>query len=159
MCRCHHQPPVSVLMENSYNTQDSRQSRSRSNSRLSSTAEQFQGLNINLQHRPSSSSSSTGASSSLGIHPTDFRAALTTITGYLDPNQPSPKSFNSALSAPVQHFTPFPLFSEPDLDANWYLTSTEEHSDSVPLPLVRVEHPSFGDQRSSRANSNPAAMR
>lgn len=143
-------------MEISYNTQDSRQSRSRSNSRLSSTAAQFQDLNL---QRPSSTSSSTEqrASSSLGIYPTsDFRASPATTTTYLDPSQPSPKSFVST-PAP-EHFSPFPLFSEPDLDANWnYLTSTEEHSDSV--PLVRVEQPSFGDQRSIRSNTNPAAMR
>lgn len=135
-------------------TQDSRQCRSRSNSHLSSTAAHFQGLNIQSSASSTTTTARTtqgesGEPSSSGVHPTsDFRASPSTT--YLDPD----KGASPEISAPTpQQFTPFPLFTESDW--NFYSSSTEEHSDSVPVPLVRVEHQPFGDQRSSK----PAAMR
>lgn len=142
------QPPVAVQMEFPYNTQDSRLSRSRSNSRLSS---QLQSLN--LQHHPSSPPlTGQHGSSSLGRYSTSDQ---TSSPNYLDQHQQSPEAFISGTAVPEQ-LTPFPVFSEPDLDTNWsYLTSTEEHSENS-VPLVTVEqHSSFGD----RSNSNPTAMR
>lgn len=140
--------------------QDSRQCRSRSNSHLSSTAAQFQGLNITNLSPPNEQG---GISS--GIHPTpDFRT--TSPPDFLDQgSHPSPKSI---VTAPVpQQYTPFPLLSDSDLDANWsYLNATEEHSGSAPLlrldpaqsfPDEHRQH--LGDHRSIRSNSNPATMR
>ncbi|KAH7417062.1 hypothetical protein BKA64DRAFT_286933 [Cadophora sp. MPI-SDFR-AT-0126] len=138
--------------------QDSRQCRSRSNSRLSSTAAKFQGLNITNLSPPNEQ-----GSTSSGIHHSpDFRT--TSPPDFLDQgSHPSPKTI---VTAPVpQQYTPFPLLSDSDLDANWsYLNATEEHSGSAPLLRLDPaqsfpgEHQHLSDQRSIRSNSNPATM-
>ena len=139
--------------------QDSRQCRSRSNSRLSSTAAQFQGLNITNLSLPNEQ----GRTSSGIHHSPDFRT--TSPPDFLDQgSHPSPKTI---VTAPVpQQYTPFPLLSDSDLDANWScLNATEEHSGSAPLLRLDPaqsfsgEHQHLSDQRSIRSNSNPATMR
>jgi len=133
-------------------TQDSRQYRSRSNSHLSSTAEQFSGLNIE-------SSEQGGNIQNVA----DF--ITTSPPNYLDSvSHSSPEAF---IPAPApQQCTPFPLLSEADLDPNWsYLTAAEDHSGSAPLLRLDPpesfpdEHHSFSDHRTYRSNSNPGTMR
>jgi hypothetical protein len=139
-------------------TEDSRQSRSRANSYLSSTTAQFQGLNIDTA---SSSNDTVVISSDI---------STSTITTTSPPNyieresQPSTSTF---ISAPTpQQYTPFPLLSRSDLDADWsYLTSSEEQSGSAPLLRLDPVQPFLGDQpvvdhqAAFRSHSNPAAMR
>ncbi len=130
-------------MENSLyidsSTPDSRHNRSRSNSHLSSTAREFEGLNI--QHIPS-------------INDPEITTSTILPSSAQDP--PSPKTL---ISAPVpQQYTPFPLLSQEDLDADWsYLSATQETPQLRldPAPTLAPEP----DQRSIRSNSNPTAMR
>lgn len=148
--------PSPALMDSFYigqSTQDSRQYRSRSNSHLSSTAEQFSGLNIE--------SNDQGGN---GQNTQDFQTISS--PNYLESvSHSEPEAF---IPAPIpQQSTPFPLLSESDLDPNWsYLTATEDHSGSA--PLLRLDPPesfpeehlnSFTDRRSIRSNSNPGTMR
>ena len=152
--------PDPALMDSLYtdpSTQDSRQNRSRSNSYLSSTAAQFQGLNIN---HPSPSSDQVAASSS--DHPTTAAYRTASPSTFPD-SHPSPKTF---ISTPVPEQTiPFPLLSQSDLDVDWsFLSATEDHSGSAPLLRLDPaqsfpEDQSLGDHRSFRSNSNPAIMR
>jgi hypothetical protein len=152
--------PDPALMDSLYidpSTQDSRQCRSRSNSHLSSTAAQFQGLNID-----STSSSNDQLVTSSELLPT--AAYRTTSPSTFPDSHPSPKTF---ISAPVpEQPIPFPLLSQSDLDVDWsFLSATEDHSGSAPLLRLDPaqsfpEDQSVGDHRSSfRSNSNPATMR
>ncbi|KAL2064871.1 hypothetical protein VTL71DRAFT_4011 [Oculimacula yallundae] len=139
--------------------QDSRQCRSRSNSHLSSTAAQFQGLNITNLSLPNEQRRTC-----TDIHHSSD-LDTTSTPDFLDQgSHPSPKTI---VTAPVpQQYTSFPLLSDSDLDANWsYLNTTEEQSGSA--PLLRLDpvqsfpgdhHQQLGDQRSIRSNSNPATM-
>jgi hypothetical protein len=147
--------PDPALMDSLYtdpSTQDSRQNRSRSNSYLSSTAAQFQGLNIN---HPSPSSDQVAASSS--DHPTTAAYRTASPSTFPD-SHPSPKTF---ISTPVPEQTiPFPLLSQSDLDVDWaFLSATEEHSGSAPLlrldPAQSFPEDQSVGHRSFRSNSNP----
>jgi hypothetical protein len=148
--------PSPALMDSFYigqSTQDSRQYRSRSNSHLSSTAEQFSGLNIESNDQRGN-----------GQNSPDFQSISS--SNYLESvSQSEPEAF---IPAPIaQQCTPFPLLSESDLDPNWsYLTATEDHSGSAPLlrldppeSFPEEQHHSFSDRRSIRSNSNPGTMR
>jgi hypothetical protein len=137
-------------------TQDSRQYRSRSNSHLSSTAEQFQGLNIDPSDR--------GGNGQNPALPSDFQA-ISPPTYLKSTSHSEQESF---IPAPIpQQSTPFPLLSESDLDPNWsYLTASEDHSGSAPLLTLdppescpEEQHQPFSDRRSIRSNSNPGTMR
>jgi len=151
--------PDPALMDSLYidpSTQDSRQCRSRSNSHLSSTAAQFQGLNID-----NTSSSNDQVVTSSALLPT--ATYRTTSPSTLPDSHPSPKTF---ISTPVPEQTiPFPLLSQSDLDVDWsFLSATEDHSGSAPLLRLDPaqsfpEDQSLGDHRSFRSNSNPAIMR
>ena len=146
--------PDPALMDSLYidpSTQDSRQCRSRSNSYLSSTAAQFQGLNID---NPSSSDQVTVTSSE---HLTTAAYRTASPSTYPD-SHPSPKTF---ISTPVpEQSIPFPLLSQSDLDVDWaFLSATEEHSGSAPLlrldPAQSFPEDQSVGHRSFRSNSNP----
>ena len=150
--------PLPAFMDSFYidqSTEDSRQSRSRANSHLSSTAAQFQGLNID-----------TASSSNDQVVTSSDTTTLTTSPPNIieQESQPSNPTF---ISAPTpQQYTPFPLLSQSDLDADWsYLNSSEEQSGSAPLLRLDPVHPLLGDQSvidhqtTFRSHSNPAAMR
>jgi len=138
-------------------TQDSRQNRSRSNSYLSSTAAQFQGLNIE-----NSSVSSDQVATTASEHLTTIAAYRTASPStYPDPDShPSPKTF---ISTPVPELPiPFPLLSQSDLDIDWaFLSATQEQEHSGSAPLLRLDpSQSFPEDqsvthRSFRSNSNP----
>ncbi len=138
-------------------TPDSRQSRSRSNSHLSSTAAQFRGLNID-----NTSSSTDQVATSSENPPTDPYPTASPST--FPDSHSSPKTL---ISTPVpEQCIPFPLLSQSDLDVDWaFLTATEAHSGSAPLlrldPAQSLhEDPSLGDHKSTcRSNSNLANMR
>ncbi|CAG8973147.1 hypothetical protein HYALB_00008678 [Hymenoscyphus albidus] len=136
-------------------TEDSRQSRSRTNSHLSSTALQFQGLNIfesdsDQQH----------------FVPVGFRT--TSPQSFIE-QDPDPS--NSHISSPIpQDLTPFPLLSDSELDADWsYLEEPTTGGLSGSTPYLRLD-PSQSFQRSHssqslhqpstilRSNSIPANM-
>ena len=137
-------------------SEDSRQSRSRASSHLSSTAAQFQGLNIDT-----ASSSNDQALTSPDI---------TISTACLPPDfleQDSQQANSTCISAPTpQQYTPFPLLSQSDLDADWtYLDQAEKPSVSAPLLRRDPVQPFLGyhsvddPQTTLRSHSNPAAMR
>ncbi|KAH8657593.1 hypothetical protein BGZ60DRAFT_383564 [Tricladium varicosporioides] len=133
------------------NAEDSRQSRSRSNSHLSSTALQFQGLNI----IESASSSSTPH-----LRPIDHTSSSFHL-------EDSKTAQNTHISCPSpQTLTPFPLLSESDLDADWsYLDATGGQSGSAPFLRLDPAQP-YSEEPSSvgtqpnilRSNSFPANM-
>lgn len=132
---------------------DSRQSRSRSDSHLSTTTSQFQDLNIKSSAQPAHEE---GGGST---------AVRTSTTSYLNPDPP-PTSTTTIISSPApQQLTPFPEFSQAELDANWLFTEPEDITG--PTPIVRldpVQHTpseqSLGNHPSpSRSNSFPANMR
>jgi hypothetical protein len=67
-------------------------------------------------------------------------AATTSTPSFLDPaSHQSHQTSSNFISAPVpQQYTPFPLLSESDFDANWsYGTSAEEQLG--PAPVVRLD--------------------
>ncbi len=139
------------IMDASYivpREQDLRQCRSRSNSHLSSTAAQFQDLDIGT------------TDSSIEINGTSSDAPPPTILG--EGLRPSSKPFIAA-PVPQQLTTPFPLLSEVDFDPNsTYLNAFEGKSTSA--PLLKFEHAqpapeTASDSRSFRSTSNPATMR
>jgi hypothetical protein len=154
--QCH--PPV--FMDSLYidsSTVDSRQPRSRANSHLSSTALQFQGLNI-LESDQASSTNEP-------LLPVGFRT--TSPQSFID----EPNSSTTHISAPTpQGLTPFPLLSDSELDADWtYLEATGGQTGSTPFLTVDPSQ-SFQPQRSNsshslspptilRSNSIPANMR
>lgn len=136
-------------------TEDSRQSRSRANSHLSSTALQFQGLNI-FESDPDQQL----------LGPVGFRT--TSPQSFIE-QDPDPS--NSHISSPApQDLTPFPLLSDSELDADWsYLEEPTTGGRSGSTPYLRLE-PSQSFQRSNslqslhqppilRSNSIPANMR
>lgn len=135
--------------------QNSHQSRSRSSSHLSSTALQFQGLNI--ENIPLSNEQN------LSVIQSHFEASSPAT--FLDQDLvPSPRS---SISAPIpQQLTPFPILSETDFDANWsFLTPAEEQSGSL-TPLLRLDPPQQASEeqptseyRIQRSYSNPGTMR
>ncbi|KAF4629135.1 hypothetical protein G7Y89_g9006 [Cudoniella acicularis] len=148
--------PHPELMDSLYidsNAEDSRQSRSRSNSYLSSTALQFQGLNI----IESASSSSTPQ-----VRPIDTHLS----TSFLQQDSKSTPATHISCPSP-QQLTPFPLLSESDLDIDWsYLEATGEQSGPT-TPFLRVDpvQPYPGHRSSTgtqpnilRSNSFPANM-
>jgi hypothetical protein len=134
-------------------TEDSRQSRSRANSHLSTTASHFQGLNI-LESTPSTTHEHLGSSDIIPSQPTRSF-----------PNQGRTQSPASFIDSPApQQLTPFPLLSQSDLDAEWtYLEATRGSSEG---PILRLEPESYlggqdsvGEQSSiSRSSSIPANM-
>lgn len=153
--------PDPALMDSLYidpSTQDSRQCRSRSNSYLSSTAAQFQGLNID---NPSSSSDQVAASSAEHLTTAAYRTGSPST---FPDSHPSPKTF---ISTPVpEQSVPFPLLSQSDLDVDWaFLSATEPQSGAA--PLLRLDPAqSFSDDQSvghrsfrSHSNPHPANMR
>lgn len=125
---------ISLMMDSFYIDQrvgDSRQSRSRTNSHLSSTAAQFQGLSI-------AALSSASASPAL-ISTEDTN----TTPSYLDRH--SSRHSGSFVTSPgPQTYTPFPLLSESDLDPNWtydssYLaSSSSSQGQSASAPVLRL---------------------
>jgi len=131
-------------------TEDSRQSRSRANSHLSTTASHFQGLNI-LESIPLPTLGSSD------IHPSQPPRSF--------PHQDRTQSPSSVIDSPApQQLTPFPLLSQSDLHAELsYLESTRGSIEGLAL---RFEPESYlGDQDSvgeqssiSRSNSIPANM-
>ena len=136
-------------------TEDSRQSRSRNNSHLSTTASHFQGLNI-LESIPSSTHEHLGSSDITPSHP---------IHSF--PNQGRAQSPASFIDSPApQQLTPFPLLSQSDLDAEWTYLEANRGSSEGQGPILRLEPESYlGDQDSvgeqssiSRSNSIPANM-
>ncbi|KAN0122431.1 hypothetical protein V8E51_000757 [Hyaloscypha variabilis] len=134
-------------------TQDSRQNRSRSNSYLSSTAAQFQGLNID-----NSSASTDQVAVTSSEHLTTIAAYRTASPSTYPDSHPSPKTF---ISTPVpEQSIPFPLLSQSDLDVDWaFLSATQDHSGSAPLLRLDPAQSFPEDQpfihRSFRSNSNP----
>lgn len=130
--------------------QDSYQSRSRSNSHLSTTTSQFQDLNI----KPSTPSIQ------------EEGAPITrTSSPFLNPD-PLPSS-SDLITAPIpQHLTPFPDFSEKELNENWGYFGTSEES-TAPTPLLKFDSvqslprdQTLGSQPpTSRSLSYPASMR
>lgn len=119
----------SFYIDQSSRTKDSHPPRSRSNSHLSATASQFQDLNIESTVR--SLENQDGALS---------EAETTSTPSFLDPaSLQSHQNSSKFISAPVpQQYTPFPLLSESDFDADWpYDTSTEEQLGSA--PVVRLD--------------------
>jgi hypothetical protein len=123
--------------------EDSHQSRSRSNSHLSSTTSRFQDLDI----KSTISSTEQGGGTSTE-DPESHPASTSTFT------------------AEPEQYTPFPQFSQSDIDAHWScLPATEDRTG--PTPLLRLDpaehlsstsslhsHPSL-----SRSHSFPANMR
>ncbi|TVY47154.1 hypothetical protein LOCC1_G002591 [Lachnellula occidentalis] len=131
-------------------TEDSRQSRSRANSHLSTTASHFRGLNI-LESIPSSTLGSSD------IHPSQPPRSF--------PYQDRTQSSSSIIDSPAsQQLTPFPLLSQSDLHAEFsYLESTRASTEGLALrfePESYLEdQDSVGEQSSiSRSNSIPANM-
>ncbi|KAM3086591.1 hypothetical protein ACMFMF_000538 [Clarireedia jacksonii] len=116
-------------MESSYVDQrDSRQSRSRADSHLSSTTSQFQGLLIETCPTTSDrqvSSTSNSESSSASIATTLLSSSPPTFF-----HSSSESSTATGLSSPApQQYTPFPILTKSDLDTNWScITSSEEQS-------------------------------
>jgi hypothetical protein len=126
--------PVTALsfparMESSYVDQrDSRQSRSRADSHLSSTTTQFQGLLI--EACPTTSDRQVGSSS---ISETASAPIATTLLSSSPPtffHSSSESSTATGLSSPApQQYTPFPLLTKSDLNTDWScITSSEEQS-------------------------------
>ena len=137
-------------------TEDSRQPRSRANSHLSSTALEFQGLNI-LESNQASTTNEPLVSA-------EFRT--TSPQSFIE--EPNPSSTH--ITAPVpQALTPFPLLSDSE-DTDWtYLEATGGQTGSTPFLTVDPSQ-SFQPQRSHslhslspptilRSNSIPANMR
>jgi hypothetical protein len=132
--------------------EDSQQSRSRSNSHLSTTTSQFQELNIKSSAK---SSHEEGGTSTEGPAST---------TSFLNPD-PLPSSTTFISSPAPQQLTPFPDFSQAELDANWLFAEPEDTTG--PTPIVRLDpaqhtpsEQSLGSHPSiSRSNSFPANMR
>jgi hypothetical protein len=132
--------------------EDSRQSRSRSNSHLSTTTSQFQDLSIKSSVKSSHKEEGTSTE------------GPATTSSFLNPDR-HPSS-NTLIASPApQQLTPFPDFSQAELDANWLFTESEDTTG--PTPIVRLdpvqhlpsEH-SLGSHHSlSRSNSFPANMR
>lgn len=148
--------PDPALMDSHYidpSTQDSRQNRSRSNSYLSSTAAQFQGLNID-----NSSASTDQVAVTSSEHLTTIAAYRTASPSTYPDSHPSPKTF---ISTPVpEQSIPFPLLSQSDLDVDWaFLSATQDHSGSAPLlrldPAQSFPEDQTFSHRSFRSNSNP----
>ena len=150
--------PEPALMDSLYidpSTQDSRQNRSRSNSYLSSTAAQFQGLNIE-----NSSASSDQVAATASEHLPTIAAYRTASPSTYPDSHPSPKTF---ISTPVpEQSIPFPLLSQSDLDVDWaFLSATQDQEHSGSAPLLRLDpSQSFPEDqsvthRSFRSNSNP----
>jgi hypothetical protein len=143
-----HKPALQHLMDSQYidsSVQDSQQSRSRSNSHLSATAAQFQGLNITSNNQQESSTP-------------DFRPASPPT---IQSSHPSPRTF---IATPVpQQCTPFPLLTDSDLGDDWNFLS-DDNTGSAPLlrldpAQTPIDQPSSGHHRStSRSNSNPVNM-
>jgi hypothetical protein len=144
--------PDPALMDTFYidpSTQDSRQNRSRSNSHLSSTAAQFQGLNI---HTPPPNEILRSSSDVEAVP--DFRTS--TPPTFLE--HPSYSSPNLIQEPAPQQLTPFPPFSESDLNADWsYLSASEGQTGSA--PLLRLDPAQSIERSSIRSNSNPSTMR
>lgn len=151
--------PDPAFMDSLYidqSTQDSRHNRSRSNSYLSSTAAQFQGLNLD--------NTSSASDQIVTSAESQLIAAYRTASPTFPDSHPSPKTY---LSTPVpEQTTPFPLLSQSDLDVDWdFLTGTANHS--APAPLLRLdpaqafpEDQSLGVHRPLyRSHSNPDNMR
>lgn len=133
--------------------EDSRQSESRSNNRLSRTASQFQDLNIK----------STIASPESGGGTSTEGPATTSTPSFLDPNSHPDSAFTSS---PIEEeCPPFPRFSPSDINAHWPSATPNR---SLTTPLLRLDpaeqlptdrpshllHPS-----PSRSNSYPVNMR
>ncbi|KAH8602666.1 hypothetical protein B0O99DRAFT_647537 [Bisporella sp. PMI_857] len=133
--------------------EDSLPSRSRSNSHLSTATTQFQHLNIKP---PASSNQEEGTSLST-------EGPTTSSSTFLDPD-PLPSTSNFISAPQPQQLTPFPDFSQEDLDANWSFTGASEDQSTQPPPLLRLDSvptlPSDTTSRQpiSRSNSFPANM-
>lgn len=133
--------------------EDSHQSRSRSNSHLSSTTSRFQDLDI----KSTISSTEQGGG-------TSTEDPTTSTPAFLDPE--SHPASTSTFTAEPEQYTPFPQFSQSDIDAHWScLPATEDRTG--PTPLLRLDpaehlsstsslhsHPSL-----ARSHSFPANMR
>jgi hypothetical protein len=132
--------------------EDSQKSRSRSNSHLSTTTSQFQDLDIKSSSKPSTEESGTSTE------------APTSTSSFLNPD-PLPSSSTLIVSPAPQQLTPFPDFSQAELDANWLYTEPEDTSGAT--PIVRLDpvqqlpsERSLGSLPSiSRSYSFPANMR
>lgn len=147
--------PVIAHMDTFYinqSTQNSQQHRSRSNSRLSSAAEQLSSRDnqTTIQHREIP------------------KVPVFQNSNNLDTISPSEQQ--DFIPAPItQQSLPFPLLSEEVLNPTWsYLATSEDHSTAAPLLrldppesvfLGEQRHHSYSDRRSIRSNSNPGTMR
>jgi len=147
--------PYSNKMDSCYieqSTQDLHQSRSRSNSHLSTTTSQFQDLSIKAT-APSTQEEGTSLSTK----------GPTSSSPFLNPD-PLPSSSNFISAPQPQQLVPFPDFSHSDLDTNWSSLGASEDQ-PAPTPLLRLDSvptlPSSdtSHQRSiSRSNSFPVNM-
>ena len=144
------QPPSffyspSSLMDSFYidpSAQDSRHSRSRSNSHLSTTATQLQGLNI------FDSSDPRGAQSL--IQPTATHPQIPASFPHQEKKPPS------SISAPVpQQVTPFPLLTQDELD--WTFNHAEDSRGHTPLLRLDPAHTNEPSERRPSFHSNPAS--
>lgn len=160
MCSHQQSPPPShpAFMDSIYidsSTEHSRQSRSRANSHLSSTALQLQGLNI-----------FESPISTPHLGPVDIPG--TSQPAYLDHNTKS--SAPSTLFSPTpQGLTPFPLLSDIDLDADWAQLDSGGQSATATTPSLVLDPAQSSSSHSSvtehhhlpllRSNSFPANMR
>ena len=136
------------------NEEDSHDARSRSNSDLPNTTARLEELVIKSSANPSHEEEGT------------IFDRPTTTTSFLTPD-PLPSSTTLIASPAPQQLTPFPDFSQAELDANWLFAEPEDTSATGPTPIVRLDpahntpsERSLGSQPSiSRSNSFPANMR
>jgi hypothetical protein len=130
--------------------EDSRQSRSRSNSHLTRATSKFQDLNIK----------STIASTESGGG-TSTEGPTTSTPSFLDPNSHPASTYTS--SPTEQYPPPFPQFSQNEIDAQW--PSLAGRSSTTPLlrldpaEQLPTDPPSHSHPSISRSNSYPVNMR
>jgi hypothetical protein len=136
--------------------EDLHQSRSRSNSYLLTTTSQLEDLHI----KPS-----TPSVKEEGTLSREAPTTTSTSSPFLNPD-PLPTSSEFITAPTPQHLTPFPEFSQEELDENWSYLAVPEDS-TAPTPLLKLDSvqslprdPSLGSQPSlSRSNSFPVSMR
>lgn len=141
------------------NDGDLHQPRSRSNSHLSTTTSQFEHLRLK---------STTPTNQEEGTYKEEPPASsfLSSDPLPLTSNDNNNHSTINLITPTPQHTTPFPDFSQEDLDAKWSYLGASENS-TVPTPLLNLESVpslprdnSLGSQPSlSRSNSFPMNMR
>ncbi|KAF7949775.1 uncharacterized protein EAE97_003284 [Botrytis byssoidea] len=145
---------------------DSRQFRSRTDSHLSSTTTQFQGLLIETDPA-TSSNHQVGISSSDSATAASATTATTLITSPIPTflQQKSESSTASGLSSPApQQYTTFPILNKSELDTDWSCISNSEAQSGNSLELrihpgqtfPGIEHLEY--KLPVHSNSFPATM-